>query len=185
MEEKQFENQSTKVYPNGLTGKEIIRRITEIYHSDYDLDNPNFDIYNQLLACEAIAESEEECKKKQDTNVGVNGLLNGSYKRKVNFELTESKLQVISKLKQYDYQTPPVEIAKLLEKFFNECGTAEGHWLYIAQVYSSRVINWNLGYMVKIISSGRRTIKNPDAYFTKTIQYRKKRKEFRSTNDTC
>ena len=63
MEEKQFETQLNKIYPNGLTGKEIIRRITEIYHSGYDLNSLTFDIYDQLLACEAISEAEEEESK--------------------------------------------------------------------------------------------------------------------------
>ena len=127
-------NALTKIYPNGLTGKEIIRRITEVYHAGYDLNNLNFDIYEQLLACEAIAEAEkEEGKTKKNftylqkeiigltnDNTDVNGVSNDSYKRKVNFELTESKLKIIEKLKECNYQTPPVETAQYLEEFFRE-----------------------------------------------------------------
>ncbi len=180
-------NSFTKIYPNGLTGKEIIWRITEIYHAGYDLDNQDFDIYDQLLACEAISEGEKEYQEKNNNtneNVSVSGLSNGSYKRRVNFELTPSKLQVISKLKVCDYQTPPVEIAQCLEELFEECESKEGHWLYISQTYPPRVINWNLNYMIKVHSSGRRTFQNWAAYFTQSIKFRKKRKELRNTNDT-
>lgn len=186
MKEK-FETQLTKIYPNGLTGKEIIHRITEIYHAGYDLGNPSFDIYEQLLVCESLAETEAEEQKKYrgtNENVSVSGSVNDTYKRRVNLELTESKLKVIQKLKGCIYQTPPVEIAQCLEELFREYESKEGHWLYIAQTYPPRAINWNLSYMIKVHSSGRRTFQNWAAYFTESIKFRKKRKEFRNTNDT-
>jgi len=189
MEEK-FESQLTKVYPNGLTGKEIIRRITEIYHAGYDLDNPNFDIYDQLLACEVIKEAEEEDGKrgrinthstqedKEGTNESVNvkWSVNDTYKRRVNFELTESKLTVVTKLQTCGYRTPPIEIAALLEDFFTDPNTIPGHWLLVAQTWPPKRINQVIGQMIKRENCGWKTIQKPAAYFTYLIKFRKKRK---------
>lgn len=176
MEEKQFENPLTKVYPNGLTGKEIIRRIQEVYHAGYDLDNPDFDIYDQLLACEAVAEAEQERHEELDTNVSVNGNDNDTYKRIVNFELTESKLNVIKKLQTCTYQTPPIEISRLLEELFAEYPSKPGHWNYISQVYTPRTINRVIKRINKLHITRAKTIQNPAAYFTFLIKFRKKRK---------
>lgn len=179
----------TKIYPNGLTGKEIIHRITEIYHAGYDLDNLNFDIYEQLLVCESLAETEaEEQKKHRRTNengsASVSGNANGTHKREVKSELNWYQSGLIYQLKRYASDTPKNEIATLLEEIFKTWpSNKEGHWLWIAQTYTTRTINWVMSATVKkYLQGGIR--KTPPAYFTYLLKFRKKRKEFRNTNDT-
>ncbi|MEK7534082.1 MAG: hypothetical protein AAB600_01980 [Patescibacteria group bacterium] len=179
MEEKQFENQLTKLYPNGLTGKEIIRRITEIYHAGYNLDNLNFDIYEQLLVCESLAKTEAEEQKKYgrtNENVSVSGMSNDSGKRNANFELIESKREAIAELRTCTYRTPPKKISSLLETLFSSHKSKSGHWLYIAQHYNPRAINRTITRMMKRHNSGEKSILNPSAYFTYTIKLRRKRR---------
>lgn len=186
MEEK-FENQLTKIYPNGLTGKEIIHRITEIYHAGYDLNNPNFDIYDQLLACEAVDETQKEYDKRNNDikgNVSVNGNVNGSYKRGVKSELNWYKSKFINQLKRCTTNTPQNEIAKLLEEIFKPWpSNRERYWLWVAQTYTARTLIWVMSATVKkYLLGGIR--KTPPAYFSYLLRYRKQRKEFRNTNDT-
>jgi hypothetical protein len=86
-------NELIKIYPNELTGKEIVRRITEVYHAGYDLTIPDFNVYEQLLACESLDETEREDKTNYRfrENVRVNGNDNDTGKQIINFELKESK----------------------------------------------------------------------------------------------
>lgn len=116
-------------------------------------------------------------------NAGVNGNVNDSYKRQVNFELTQSKQHIIDELKRFNYRTPPLKVSKLLEDLFIEYGSRPGHWLYIAQRWNPREINRNITRLIKIHTTGRQSIKNIAAYFTYLIKFRKKRKEFRNIND--
>lgn len=171
-----------------LTKEEVIRKI-QSYGAKYDLTNPNFDVFEQLLACEAIAESEAEAKKRSvyypeekhneeiKVNVSVNGMVNDTYKRTVNFELTENKLNVILKLKSYTNRTAPIKVSELLDKFFSDSNTKPNHWLYIAQTWPPRRIYLTLKQMLKRQEDGWTTIKTPAAYFTYLIKYRKKRKK--------
>ena len=176
MEEK-FETQLTKVYPNGLTGKEIIRRIQDVYHAGYDLNNSDFDIYDQLLACEVIAEAEhQEDYERTNESVNVKWSVNDTYKRNVNSALTESKQKVIAELKTFTYRTPPITISQLLQTLFVDCDSKDGHWLYVAQNWNPRTISRVLLQMIKLHNSGMKTILNPAAYFTHLIKFRKKRK---------
>jgi len=102
----------------------------------------------------------------------------------VNAELSQSKHKVITELKKCNYRSSPYKIASLLEVLFSSYSSKPGHWLYIAQNWTPRVVSWVLNYMVKQAKTGRVTIENPAAYFTKLIKYRKKRKELRNTNGT-
>lgn len=165
-----------------ISKDEAIRRI-EKYGAEYDPDL-SMDAWDQLLACEAVAEStpvrDNYFQNKEENganeNSSVQWSVNDTYKRTVNFELTEDKQKVFEKLKECTHRTSRFELAKLLEEFFSGCNTQEGHWLYIAQTYTPRVICWNLNYMIKLHISGRRVFKNWAAYFTETIKLRKKRK---------
>jgi hypothetical protein len=109
-------------------------------------------------------------------NDSVNGMLNDTYKRSVNFEITEDKLKVISELEQCNYKTPPIKIAELLESFFAGYESYDGHWLYIAQNWTPRATYRTLKQMVKQQQGGWAKIQNPPAYFTKAIKFRTKRK---------
>lgn len=169
-----------------LSKEEVIRRITEIYHADYDLDNPNFDIYDQLLACEAIAEAEEEYQKKQkgNENVGVSGSVNDTCEPEVKSEPNWYKSELIHQLKRCTSDIPLNEIAKLLEEIFKSWpSNKEEHWLWVAQTYTARTIIWVMSATIKkYLQGGIR--KTPPAYFTYLLKFRKQRKEFRNTIGT-
>ena len=181
-------------YPYNLTKEEAIRRIEQDYLSEADFTNVGFDVFEQLLACEAIAEAEEEEGKRKsyfdrfqqddvettvrtDENVVVNGSDNDTYKRQASFELTESKQNAITKLKDCNYRTPPIKIASLLKIIFDGSNTQQGWWLAVAQQWTPKAINSVLNQMIKAHSDGWATIKSPGAYFTSLIKCHKKRKK--------
>lgn len=156
------------------------------FGADYD-PNCGLTLEDQLLACEAVAESTPvkeiyyPITRFTGENASVNGMSYGTCKRSVNFELTHDKLQIIAEIKNCNYRTPPVKVAELLESFFAGYGTQQGWWLAVANMWSPREIVWNLNYMVKRSWIGFR---NPASYFSSTIKHRKKRKEIRRTNGT-
>jgi len=171
-------------YPYSLTKEETIRRI-EAFGISADLENQNFDVYDQLLACEAVAETEDtpqnhfqqiKQSNNQNKNVIVNGNDNDGCKRKVNFELTQSKRKVIEELEKRNYRTSPIKISKLLEELFVECNTKPGHWLYISQKYPPRRINFCIKKIVKSYETGFQSIYNPGALLTHLLKFRKPRK---------
>lgn len=177
----------TKIYPNGSTGKEIIRRITEIYHAGYDLNNLNFDIYEQLLACEAIDEAEREYGENNNItnkNVSVSGGVPGSPKLKENSEQNLTKHQAIARLKQLNYKTPPSEIETCLNIIFGLWKEKPEHWLFIAQHYTPKTINSIIAQMIKQHQRKAASFRIPGAYFSSVIKYRPKRAIFRRTNDS-
>lgn len=164
---------------NNLSKEEAIRRIEQVYQAKYNPDLADFDAYEQLLVCESLAETEAEELEKygrtnEDANVKWNG--NGTYKQNANFELTESKLNVITELKTLTYITPPIKIASLLQTLFAEYNSRDGHWLYIAQHWNPRTINRVINYIVKVYENGTRSIQNPAKYFTYLIKRRKERR---------
>lgn len=178
-------------YPYNLSKEEVVRRLEYVHHAIADPGNVTFDLYNQLLACESIAESEEahvaphELKisnvitKGFNESVSVKGSGNGTYKRSVKSKLTESKREAITKLQKCGYKTPPREVASLLAELFIDFESKENHWLYIAQNWPPRAINRVIYQMNKQHRTGEQTIKNPAAYFTHLIKFRKKRKNRR------
>ena len=162
-----------------MSQQEAIRKIEQVYHVRYNPNLADFDVYEQLLACEAMAETEKEKlikygKTNENVNVKWNG--NDTCKQKVNFELTQNKLSVIAKLKKCNYLTPPTNIANLLEILFAEWKSNEGWWLCVAQMWNPRAINRTIDYIAKVTLNGTRTIQNPAAYFTFLIKNRHKRK---------
>lgn len=156
-----------------LSEAETIYRIRDVYHSNVKLNHPNFDIWDQLLACEAVAESTPvnyEYLKNNESMLNGNG--NDIRKLTGNFSLTERKLEIISQLKETNYLTPPETIAELLQEFFIESNSKEGHWLYIAQSYTPKSINSVLNRLKSVY----KTSKNPAAYFTFLIKKKSKRR---------
>ena len=175
-----------------ISKEEAIRLIEGFYHARYDPNlEPNFDVYDQLLACEAIVEATPvkdysiyKNTQRENANVSVNGNDNGGCKIKVNLELNPSKtelnFELINQLKNCNSSTPPKNIASLLERIFKTWESKEGHWLWIAQNYTARTINWVMAATIKeYLRGGIR--KNPPSYFTYLIKFRKKRKQFRNT----
>lgn len=106
---------------------------------------------------------------------------NGSYKQTANCILTKGKLKLANTLRKYNYKTPIFQITELLEELFRECESYPYHWAKIAEFYSPKTINSVLNYMIKNYGDWK-TLKNPAAYFTRMIGFRKKRKKFRDTN---
>jgi hypothetical protein len=176
---------------NQLSKEEVVRQIESVYHADTDPTNKNFSVYDQLLACESIAETEEKEKRetvmhpsttiletteRTNESVTVNESVNGTYKRSINSKLTERKLQVIKELKTCNYQTPPRTVSKLLGELFADYDSKDGHWLFVAQHWPPRAISRVIVQMTKQHRTGEQSIKNPAAYFTAQIKFRKKRK---------
>lgn len=116
-----------------LSKDEAIRRITEIYNSQYD-PNSNLDVYDQLLICESLAESTPI------QNTSVNGNHNDSTKHNAIFKVTQNKIDAINQLNKCTYRTPPVNISPLLNDFFRDWRSKPTHWLYIAQSYTPKTI---------------------------------------------
>lgn len=113
---------------------------------------------------------------KQDTNTNTNLNKNGGFKQSVNFELTQSRQEIIEKLKKCNYRTSRIELAKLLEEFFKDWGIYPRHCLYVAQHWNPRAICRTINEIVKKHESGQVTIHNPAKYFTKLIRFRKERR---------
>jgi len=128
----------------------------------------------------AISDDKAKHIYKNQANVNVND--NDSCKQIVYFELTQNKQQVITELTQCHYRTPPVEVAVLLTELFKEWPSYQGHWLHITQKYNPRAINRIIKQLLKLHSSGQETIKNPAAYFTSSIKWRKPRRTPKSMN---
>ncbi len=166
-----------------ITKEEAINLIEIKYGAKYD-PSSYLDAWDQLLACKSVVEStpiinsdtEEKKLTDKNDNGSVNGNGNDIRQRRVNFELTESKLQVIAKLKICNYQTPPINIAELLEEFFSECRTKRGWWLSVAQQWPPRPIYRVIERIINLHNTGRASIQNPAAYFTFLIKFRKKRR---------
>lgn len=158
---------------------QAIQKLEKVYGVKYASDIPNFDVWDQLLACEALAEAtpiKESYEKEINKSASVNGMINGSCKHNATFELTQDRQQVVVKLDQCNYRTPPVEIACLLQEFFKEWQSKQGHWLYISQNWTPRTINRVINRLIKHQATGQVTINNPSAYFTFLIKHRKKRR---------
>lgn len=172
------ENQSSSTLKanKSLSESEIIRRIENDYPAEYD-PNSNLSAYDQLLICESLEESGYKVNNDSPSeSVSVNENGNGTYKRRVNFELTPSKLTAITQLERCTYRTPPILVAQLLEVLFYEWESKPGHWLYIAQSWAPRAICRVIKQMVKSQEDGWLSMKNPSAYFTTVIKFRKRRK---------
>jgi hypothetical protein len=115
-------------------------------------------------------------------NVSLSGSVNGIYKPSVNRVSKNYKYNVILQLNKCTHRTSPKIVAELLENLFQKWPSKKGHWLYIAQVYPPRPIGRVIAKIIKEYQRGDRTIKNPAAYFTYLIKFRRKRKSFRVTN---
>lgn len=116
-------------------------------------------------------------------NVSVSGSENGTYKPEVKSELNWYKSELIFQLKRCTSGTSPNEIASLLKQIFQPWPSKEKHWLWVAQTYTARTLNWVMSATAKEhLRGGIR--KTPPAYFTYQLRFRKERKQFRSTNGT-
>lgn len=155
-----------------------IFEIEKLYPSWYNKEF-SFSFDDQKFIWENMPLSEEDEIKLREIetseNVSVNGSVNGSCKNVVNSWLNLNRLEVISKLKVCSSETPEQAISSFLEKLFEPWSSFDGHWLYIAQTYTPRVISWVISCTVKRYLRGG-IKKTPAHYFTHEIKYRTKRK---------
>lgn len=161
-----------------------ISDIEKLYPDWYDKEFPlSYDDQKFIWENIPLFEEDEIKLRKVTTSESVlNGSVNGSYKRQENFEQKLSKQQVVERLGDCNYHTPPKKIAFYLETLFGRWDQKPEHWLYIAQHYTPKTINSVRFQMVKAFQGGNVTIKIPGAYFTSIIKHKQKRKVFRNTN---
>ncbi len=169
-----FENSQFSLNNQSLLKDKIIRHIQEL-GGEYEPES-SLSLRDQLFVCESIVEAPPVKQVDNNGMISVNGSVNDSYKRNVNFELTQSKLNVVIKLKKCTYKTSPKDIAIFLEQFFIDFPSKSGHWLYIAQHWTPRTIVRVIEKLIKLDFSGRATLHNPAGYFTYLIKFRKKRR---------
>lgn len=154
----------------------------KILGGDYDPES-NLSLQEQLLICESVAESTPvsykslEEQDKPNESVSVNGSVHDSYKRSVNFVLTESKRNVITQLEACTYRTSPIKVASLLEELFREWPFQEWtgeqkYWLSVAQKRTPRPIVRVIKLIVKQHVTGATTVKNPAKLFSFLIRKR-------------
>jgi hypothetical protein len=163
-----------------LSINEAIRRIEQL-GGEYDPDS-NLDIWDQLLACETLAESTpvnpndldgitiQHLKGASERSESVNRSVNDIGKQQANLEETQRKKQAIIELTTFNYRTSPKKIVPLLQTVFSSSSSQDGHWLYIAQHYTPKSINSVIRQMTKTHIEGWVTIKNPAAYFTDVLK---------------
>lgn len=153
----------------------IIKKI-EVLGGKYD-PNSYFSVSGQLAICEAIAEATPIQEKTPSFSTTINEerpVLNGK-----TLLVNEKALDaVLEKLKKCNAKTPPKEIETLLIRLFGS-GLTPSQWLRIVQNYYPRQIYWELKHLKKRLRDeklGWLPIRNPPAYFTHRIRFRKKRR---------
>lgn len=108
--------------------------------------------------------------------------VSGGCKYYANNQLNWNKDISITKLKSCKSTDSPKEIDRLLSDIFEQWNSKEGHWRYIAQTYTVRVINWVLSTTVKEYKRGG-IKKTPAHCFTFLIRRRTKKKTLTATID--
>lgn len=172
--------ENTNNYISTYQHSEIIQKIERL-GGKY---NPSsmLSIDDQLFICESLTKDEitptfqERNKDNPKENVSVKWNDNDTYKRDAITTFTDTKRDIIEKLKTFTYTTPPVEIAQALQTLFADHPSKDGHWLYVAQHWNPRTINRVIERIIIFHTSGRKTIQNSAAYFTHLIKFRKKRR---------
>jgi len=169
----------------------------------YDHGDEKFTVWDQLYMCRQLntssvsktpydGKTDQEGEGAENVSVSENG--NDACKRSVNFELntskpspktwlTQQKRDIVSRLSMCTYKSPPKDIAPLLEELFAEWPSQDGHLLYICQKWPPRQITRTIKQIIKQVDKGEVTVKNPAAYFTSLVNYRKCRKSHRGHVD--
>jgi len=116
-------------------------------------------------------------------DIGSYEIVNGVPKLK-RFSYTKSdKLRAFSLLTKCNYKTSPREIFNYLEIIFSDCGSKDGHWLFIAQHYTVKTICAVLREIIRKHQRSEVTILNAGKFFTSIIKKKKKRKLFRKIEE--
>ena len=161
-----------------------ISEIEKLYPNWFD-PTANLSYDDQKWIWENLPLSEKDNTEPRELrangSVSVNGNVNGGCKSGVKSKLNWHKSRLILELKSCTSSTPPNKIAFLLEKIFEHWSSKDGHWLWVAQTYTTRTINWVMATTVReYLRGGIR--KTPPAYFTYSLRFRKKRRQLRGIN---
>lgn len=159
-----------------LTDSQKINRLQKL-KDDYSV-NTNISLDDYIFYCEELTTDKEALLDNFNDKLNVSDPVsgNGTYKLKVNYTLTQGKLELISLLKLCNYKTPVYRKTEILEELFTHCNSKKGHWAYISENYSARAINQVLAFMIKQYGNWT-TLSNPAAKFTSLIKHRKRRKK--------
>lgn len=173
----------------------IIKKI-ENYGAHYNNPDSGLSLEDQLLACEAIAESSPiiehgEIEKIQAT-IGqvfsVSGSVSGACYSEVNLALISSYSEAIQELKLCKSdETPPINVAAILEEVLGS-SRKSGHWLYLSQRWNPRQIVWVLNQIYKEIQTGQISSHEAADAFTFRLKKRRKKKKLlklRRQHDSC
>lgn len=154
-------------------------QISEIEKIHSDWYKPDFDLSrdDQKFIWEntPLPQKDEQRLTRQGVNINAYENVNGGCKYGINNELNWPKYELVFQLSRCTSKDPEKEIAKLLQEIFKPWPSIEGHWLWIAQQYCPRVINWQVSATIKEYKRGA-IRKTPSAYFTYELSFRKKRK---------
>lgn len=165
---------------------EIVRKI-ERFGAFYNLES-GLSLEDQLLACEAVAESTPvESKRtdiKSEQELSVRGSsVSGACYSEVNPELISRYLEAIQELKLCKSdKTPPKEVAALIEKALGPSRKA-GHWLYLCRRKNPRQIVWVLIQIFKEIQTGQTPVEKAADFFTFRLKKRKTKKQARKVSE--
>jgi len=155
--------------------EEILRRL-RMLGGVYDSDFSGLDAWEQYMVWEIIPGKYEK-QLMSNINDSVNAMSNGPHKFSANSVKIVDKLSIIDQFATFTSKTPRQELAILLSNVFKEWPSKPGHWLYISQNWTPKTILSCLREIIKIEQNCMQNIKNPAAYFTRIIQFRKKRAE--------
>lgn len=172
---------------------EVIKQIEQLggqYDPNCGLDGC-FTVWDQLLTCEAIAEStpvKERCGGKEDNFQCISDLVthvDDNVNDNVNdikipngHQFGASKEDAFNELKKCIARTSPKKIAYLLDIIFRNCDTHNPtHWLYVAQTWAPRPVVRVIIHIQDQIARGKK-IQNTAALFTYLIKKRVPRSKF-------
>lgn len=169
----------TNKYYNQAESIEIVRKI-ESYGARYNSDS-GLSLEDQLLACEAVAESapviEHNETKNPPATEGEASLRSSSSSAcylKVNDKLADSLHSAIEQLVKLDYKSSRYEIAEILQKTFGD-PRKEGHWLWCAQNYTPRPIIRTIAEIYRSLLLGKWAGQTPADFFTFLLKKRQRR----------
>lgn len=153
------------------------------FGADYD-PNCGMTLEDQLLACEAIAEStpvveRTEVKENQTTSELVfsgSESVSGACYSVVNPDQISNYVEAIRELSLCrSDETPPIKTATLIEKALGP-SRKPGHWLYLCRIKNPRQIVWVLTKIFKEIQTGQTPVEKAADYFTFRLKKRKGKK---------
>ncbi len=157
----------------------------ENYGAHYD-PNSGLCSEDQLLVCEAIAESSPVIEHEGNSNTQTSNNKELSLRSSsssacnlyVNDNLTRSIFSAIEQLKNLNYRSSRYEIAQILQDTFGN-PRKETHWLWCAQHYCPQPIRRTLTELLHSLLLGKWSGNTPADYFTFLLKKRGCRAEIK------